>query len=294
MHTGIIKTENTGRYQYGHWYIKRSCCQFISMSVPTLNLSVIAALYEHPDRRALPTAMQQGSGTPSLCTNHNGSLCLKTANVLWVFSALWFVRFNVTLKLQGHACLLGNFHPGRCLLRLRHVRQNLSPPPKKKKMTKVAERNSERQWRHENIESVLGGTLKALSKCTSKCPSARGLNWTRSFEILPTPRLSKTQECEIPEREKKESSSAEWEMNVKDLHLHNCSRRKLIVTCLTVQFAWSFTLKVQYLAVHSAIIWPFFHAEVQRLRFTQKMYLCITQKTFSLIKLQKGRKSSIK
>lgn len=49
-----------------------------------------------------------------------------------------------------------------------------------------------------------------------------------------------------------------------------------------------------YLSVHSAIICPFSHAEVQRLGFTQKIYLCTTQKTFSLIRLQKKQKKQHK
>lgn len=182
----------------------------------------------------------------ALCTSHNGSLCLKTANVLWVFSALRFVRFNVTLKLQGHECLLGNFHPGRRLLRVRHVRQNLSAQ-KKKKRKKNDWSGRAKLWKTVETWKYwerFRRNTKSIVKVHFKVPFCTGFELNTLIWNTPgTQAVKNLRVWNTRKREKKESSSAEWEMNVRDLHLHDCSRRKLTVTCLTVQFAWSFTLK---------------------------------------------------
>lgn len=176
---------------------------------------------------------------------------------------------------------LGKFSPGEMLVTCYLFDKTYQPKKKKekRKMTEVAERSSQ----YKNIESVLGGTLKALSKCTSKCPSARGLNWTCSFEILPAPRLSKTWACEIPERKKKLKFKC-WVRN-------ECQRsspawlfsRKAHSDVLNCAICMKFYINRCNVAVYSAIIELLFNVEVQRLKFTQKIYLCTTQnKTVSI------------
>ncbi len=127
MHTGIIKTENTGWYQYGHWFIKHCCCQSISQSVPTLNLSVIAALYEHPDLRQCNRALKplhSVQAITDLCVWKLQTYCecFQLCGLLGLMSC-W--RFRVThasweIFTWGDACETCSIKP-------------ISPPPKKEK-----------------------------------------------------------------------------------------------------------------------------------------------------------------